>query len=43
MKPRIYTDTSIIGGCFDEEFEIWSNKLIDEISQSRYIAVISEV
>jgi hypothetical protein len=25
-KQRIYIDTSVIGGCFDEPFEEWSNK-----------------
>jgi len=30
-KLRIYIDTSAIEGCFDKEFEIWSNKLFDEI------------
>ena len=24
-KLRIYVDTSVIGGCFDKEFKIWSN------------------
>ncbi len=43
MKPRIYIDTSVIGGCFDEEFEIWSNKLIGEINYGNFKAVISEV
>ncbi len=26
---RIYVDTSVIGGCFDEEFSAPSNHLID--------------
>ena len=43
MKPRIYIDTSVIGGCFDKEFEVWSNKLIEEINQGNFHAVISEV
>ncbi|MEK7263239.1 MAG: PIN domain-containing protein [Bacteroidota bacterium] len=30
MKQRIYIDTSVIGGCFDEEFKEWSNALFDE-------------
>ena len=30
MKPRVYIDTSVIGGCFDEEFRLWSEKLFDE-------------
>ena len=27
---RIYTDTSVIGGCFDEEFAEHSNRLMDQ-------------
>jgi hypothetical protein len=26
-RQRVYTDTSVIGGCFDAEFETWSNGL----------------
>jgi len=24
FRPRIYVDTSVIGGCFDEEFDEYS-------------------
>ncbi len=27
---NVYTDTSVIGGCFDEEFKEWSNILFQE-------------
>ena len=30
-RYRIYVDTSIFGGCFDDEFAIESNKLFEEI------------
>jgi predicted nucleic acid-binding protein len=43
MIQRVYIDTSVIGGCFDEEFENWSNKLFDEINNGRKIAVISDI
>ncbi len=43
IKRRIYIDTSVIGGCFDEEFEQWSNDLIEEFKQGIKIAVISDV
>jgi predicted nucleic acid-binding protein len=42
-KLRIYTDTSVIGGCFDDEFSEHSIKLIEEITRGKYIGVISEV
>ena len=31
MKQRTYLDTSVIGGCEDEEFAEWSKRLIEEI------------
>lgn len=35
---KVYTDTSVIGGCFDEEFAEWSNALFQEfISGSKQI------
>lgn len=40
---RIYVDTSVFGGCFDSEIEIWSNQLIDLFKIGKYKAVISEV
>ena len=40
---RIYVDTSVFGGCFDPEFDIWSNRLIDLFKIGKYKAVISEV
>ncbi|MBI4727010.1 PIN domain protein [candidate division TA06 bacterium] len=40
---RIYVDTSVFGGCFDPEFEIWSNQLIDFFKIGKYTAVISQV
>ncbi|OGU12355.1 MAG: hypothetical protein A2X61_01265 [Ignavibacteria bacterium GWB2_35_12] len=42
-KPRIFIDTSVIGGCFDEEFQEWSNKLFEEFVQGKKIAVISDI
>ena len=30
MKQKVYIDTSVIGGCFDSEFEEWSNILFDD-------------
>ncbi|MEO8211115.1 MAG: hypothetical protein ABI840_11205 [bacterium] len=42
-KDRIYIDTSVIGGCFDIEFEEWSTKLFDEFVAGVKIAIISDV
>lgn len=38
---KIYIDTSVIGGCFDDEFAEWSNKLMDELRYGFYVPVIS--
>ncbi|MGH7885768.1 MAG: hypothetical protein ACRENO_08755 [Thermodesulfobacteriota bacterium] len=44
MKPqRIYLDTSVIGGCFDDEFKIWSNALMKDISTGLFHGVTSEL
>jgi len=41
MIPRVYIDTSVIGGCIDDEFAIWSNSLFDEFRNGVKIAVVS--
>lgn len=43
MKQRIYIDTSVIGGYFDEEFKITTQELFLEVLQGEYKIVISSV
>jgi len=43
LKIRIYLDTSVIGGCYDDEFAFWSKKLFAEIHQGQKIAVVSDL
>ena len=44
MKPQhIYIDTSVIGGCFDDEFAFESNWLIDQFREGRMKMIYSEV
>ncbi len=43
IKQRIYIDTSVIGGCKDEEFSRWSIQLFEEFQQGLKIAVISNL
>lgn len=43
MKQRIYIDTSVIGGCEDNEFKKWSVQLFDEFKQGLRIAVVSDL
>ena len=40
---RVYTDTSVFGGCFDIEFEEWSNRLIEEFRLGLKVVVISDL
>jgi hypothetical protein len=40
---RVYIDTSVIGGCFDTEFETWSNGLFEDFRLARFLPVISAV
>lgn len=42
-KLRIYLDTSVIGGCLDDEFAVESNQLITAIKQEKFILLISEI
>ena len=41
--PRIYLDTSVLGGCFDREFEVWSNGLVADFHAPRFIPVLSDL
>jgi hypothetical protein len=43
MKQRIYIDTSVIGGCEDEEFSQWSIQLFEEFRKGLRVAVISDL
>jgi hypothetical protein len=43
MKLRIYTDTSVFGGCFEDEFGLWSNKLIDDFRVGKKILIMSGI
>jgi len=42
-KPRIYVDTSVIGGCEDDKFRKHSRLLFDAFQQEKAIMVISDV
>jgi hypothetical protein len=43
MKKRIYTDTSVIGGCLDIEFEKGSNELFETFKSGLNIIVVSNL
>ena len=43
MKQRIYIDTSVFGGHFDEEFKEHTIPLFDRIKEGEYIILYSTV
>ena len=43
MGGRIYTDTSVIGGCEDEEFRVHSRRLMDAFVRGDLRLVLSEL
>ena len=43
MVPRIYIDTSVIGGYLDEEFEDHSKRLMADFEVGRFQPVISNI
>ena len=43
MKPRVYIDTSVVGGYFDEEFEKDTKKFFDRIINEDFIIYFSEI
>lgn len=40
---RIYIDTSVIGGCFDREFEEWSRKFFELANRGAFSVVVCEL
>jgi hypothetical protein len=43
MKQKIYTDTSIVGGYFDEEFKEATIKLLERLDNNEIIYVVSDL
>lgn len=42
-KLRVYLDTSVVGGCFDPEFAVWSNALVADFETQRFQPAVSEL
>ena len=38
---RVYVDTSVIGGCFDQEFAVWSEALLHDFADGVFSPVTS--
>ena len=43
MKPRLYFDTSVFGGVYDEEFEEISTLLFEKVKLGQIICVYSDL
>jgi len=43
MKQRIYIDTSVVGGFFDEEFKEATTKLFERLEKDEVIFVVSDL
>jgi predicted nucleic acid-binding protein len=43
MIPRVYIDTSVIGGCFDPEYREESNQLWSEFKTAKKTLVVSDL
>jgi len=43
MKPRIYADTSVLGGCEDDEFREPSRSLLGAFQRGEFVLVVSEL
>ncbi len=43
MRPRIYIDTSVFGGCEDAEFIDHSRRLVAAMANADYAMVISDL
>jgi predicted nucleic acid-binding protein len=41
-RLRIYADTSVLGGYFDDEFAEYSRKLFEEVKAGKFLLVVSE-
>jgi len=43
MKPRVYIDTSVVGGYFDDEFQEDTRKFFERIFKGDFIIYFSEI
>ena len=41
--PRVYVDTSVLGGCHDPEFCVWSRALVEDFRRGIFRPVVSDV
>lgn len=42
-RLRIYVDTSVVGGCYDPEFERESNRFFNLVRAGRVLVLVSDL
>jgi hypothetical protein len=40
---NLYIDTSVFGGYFEKEFQLWTRKLVEYIFDGEYTAIVSDI
>ncbi len=40
---KLYIDTSVVGGFFEAEFQVPTRKLVDQILDGEFVAVVSDI
>ena len=43
MIQRVYIDTSVIGGYFDEEFEFYTKPFFEKVEQGKFKVILSDI
>lgn len=43
MIKKVYIDTSVVGGYFDDEFELWTKQFFELVKGGKYCLAISEI
>jgi len=43
MRQLVYVDTSVVGGCFDEEFKEWSDDLFTAFQEGSSLIMLSDL
>jgi hypothetical protein len=43
MIERVYIDTSVIGGYFDEEFEFYTKLFFEKVEQRKFKVILSDI
>lgn len=43
MILTVYIDTSVVGGLFDEEFQLWTKLFFEEVTQGNYRVAVSDI